>query len=180
MFQNLCRRKKTRRKNQPTTKTKSSTQLPEDLKPPGIFVSAGKVWHDFRHQLNDMPLLQGRDVFFSQLRMGITRTTTLPLLCCFWEESSSVVDLTRNHNEDIRAHYALQSFSVFFSSTPWAVPFYISLFPFCRQLFSLDLFSFLSPTVSLKHSRKAGLPQSARWWASDKAVPVGKFASASR
>lgn len=78
MFQNLCRRKRTCRQNQPTTKTKASTQLPEDLEPPGIFVCAGKVLHDFRHQLNDMPPLQGRDVFSSAPRMGITRTTTLP------------------------------------------------------------------------------------------------------
>lgn len=101
------------------------------------------------------------------------------LLCCFWEESS-VVDLTRNHDEDIRVHYAPQSFSIFFFSAPWAVPFSFSLFPFCHQLFSLYFFCFLSPTVSLKYSRKAGLPQSVRWWTSDKAVPVGKFASTSR
>lgn len=61
MFQNLCRRKK-----QPTTKTKAPNQLPRDLEPPGIFVWAGKVVHDFRHQLNDMLLSQGKDVFFSQ------------------------------------------------------------------------------------------------------------------
>lgn len=83
LFQNLCRRKRTCKKNEPTTKTKPSTQLPEDLEPPGIFVCTGKVLHDFRHQLNDIPFLQGRDVFFSQPRMGITRTTTLALLCCF-------------------------------------------------------------------------------------------------
>lgn len=40
----MCREKKT------TTKPKPPTQFPGDLEPPGIFVCAGKVEHDFRLQ----------------------------------------------------------------------------------------------------------------------------------
>lgn len=137
MFQNLCRRKRTCRKKQPTTKTKAPNQLPGDLEPPGIFVCAGKVVHDFRHQLNDMLLSQAKEVFFSQ--PGITRTTTVPCYVVYEKRAPLWLVLLETMMRTAWFIFLLSSSP----SISLLLPFSFSLFPFCPQLFSLYLF-FLS------------------------------------
>lgn len=165
MFQNLCRRKRTCRKKQPTTKTKAPTQLPGDLEPPGILVCAGKVVHDFRHQLNDMLLLKDKDVFFSQPRMGIIRTMTVP--CYTVSEKRAplwliLLETTIRTSGFIFLLNHSPSISLLFPICPFLFLFFSVPFPFSTLLSTF--FHLLSPTVSLKHCRHAGLPLPVRRW----------------
>lgn len=146
MFQNLCRRKRTCRKKQPTTKTKAPTQLPGDLEPPGIFVCAGKVVHDFRHQLNDMLLLKDKDVFFSQPRMGIIRTMTVPcytvsekraplwLILLETTISTSGFIFLLNHSPSISLLFPIYPFLFLFFSVPFPFSTLLSLLFFISYL----------------------------------------------
>lgn len=93
-----------------------------------------------------------------------------------------MVDLTRNHDKYIRVHFPPQSFSIYLSSLPY-LSLSLSVFLCSLSILNSSLFTFfhlLSPTVSLKHCRHAGLPLPVRRWTSDKAVPAVKFASTSR
>lgn len=147
-------------KNQPTTKTKVPTQLLGDLEPTGIFVCAGKVVHDFGHQLNDMLLLQGKGVFFSQPRMGIMRTMTMP---------SYIVSEKRAPLWLILLETTMRTFGFVLrlSHSP------------AISLFCLFLFSSV-PFLSLTLLSLTFFPHLWQFYFCNKAVPGVKFASMSR